>query len=498
MIRSTAIKASAQETPAADITKVAGRGTVYITASKLWFLASGAGIYLILTRLISKEQFGVYQVVTGTISIINAVIVIGTSQTVSKYISQDESKADAVKSKALRLQLAVGAGTALAFALLAPVIADYLNDSGLTNYLRLAALITLSYSFYSVYVGYFNGQKKFLTQAGLDISYSTMKLVFIVLFVWLGFGVAGGIGGFALAAACVLILSAIAAGKGERKGEVRTRDLFTFQFYLLMFTLVLNLLQKVDLLLIKALSSPDAKMASDNSGSYSAAIYIANITYQVIISATFVIFPLVSQSTFADDRELTRSYISNTLRYTLMIMAVLATLFSANAEGVMHVFFPADYQSGSPVLAIAAFGMLFFGLIYVMTTIITASGRPTVSLVIGVVTLAASAGLNTLLIPEYGIKGAATGMSASMLLGAMIGSVYLIAKFGALMPVISILRIALCSGAVYAASVAFTPASKVLIVGKLAVLCVVYAIALVAVREIGRDDLASVKKVFKK
>ena len=149
-------------------------------------------------------------------------------------------------------------------------------------------------------------------------------------------------------------------------------------------------------------------------------------------------------------------------------------------------------------LAIAAFGMLFFGLIYVMTTIITASGRPTVSLIIGVVTLATSAGLNTLLIPDHGIKGAAIGMTASMLLGAMIGGGYLITKFGALMPVISILRIALCSGLIYAASIAFTPASKVLIVGKLAVLCIIYVIALVVVREIGRDDLADVKKVLKR
>lgn len=498
MIRSTTIKAQAEDAPAADIAKVAGRGTLYITAAKLWFLASGAGIYLILTRLISKDQFGVYQVVTGIVSIVNAVIVNGSSQTVSKYISQDESKADAIKSKALRLQLAVGGSTALAFALLAPVIADYLNDSKLTNYLRLAALITLSYSFYSVYIGYFNGQKKFLTQASLDISYSTMKLVFIVSFVWLGFGIAGGIGGFALAAACVLVLSAFTAGKGERKGEVRTRDLFAFQFYLLLFTLVLNLLQKVDLILIKALSSPDALVASDNAGSYGAAIYIANLTYQVIISATFVIFPLVSQATFADDRERTRSYISNTLRYTLIIMAMLATLFSANAKGVMRVVFPLDYQAGAPVLAIAAFGMLFFGLIYVITTIITASGRPTVSLIIGVVTLAANAGLNALLIPTYGIRGAAIGTTASMFLGTFIGGGYLIAKFGALMPVISLLRIVLCSGLIYAASIAFTPESKVLIVGKLAVLCLVYVVALIVVREIGRDDLASVKKVFKK
>src|SRR6185369_3964831 len=153
MIRSTTIKASEPEAPSVDLARVAGRGTIYITAAKLWFMASGYGIHFTLPRLISPDQFGLYQVVISIVSIINAVVVTGTSQTVSKYISQNESKADSVKSKALRLQLPVGGSLALLFALLAPVIANYLNDSGLTNYLRLAALITLSYSFYSVYTG---------------------------------------------------------------------------------------------------------------------------------------------------------------------------------------------------------------------------------------------------------------------------------------------------------------------------------------------------------
>ncbi|HST23241.1 MAG TPA: oligosaccharide flippase family protein [Blastocatellia bacterium] len=498
MIRSTTIKASAEETPAADIVKVAGRGTIYITAAKLWFMASGYGIYFMLARLMSPEQLGLYQVATGVVSIINAVVVTGTSQTVSKYISQKTEKADSVKAKALKLQLPVGGSITLAFFLLAPVIANYLNDAQLANYLRLASLITLSYSFYSVFTGYFNGQKKFLTQAALDITYSTLKLIFIIFFVWLGYGGLGGVGGFALAAACVLIISAVVAGRGERTGDVPASDLLKFQAYLLLFTLVLNLLQKVDIILIKALSSDDAIVASANVAYYGAAINIANIIYQVIISATFVIFPLVSQVTFADDRARTQSYISNTLRYTLMIMALLATLFSANASGVLSVIYKDVYQAGSPALSIVAFGMLFFGLIYVMTTIITASGRPTVSLMIGAVTLMVNAGLNAMLIPAQGIKGAAIGTTVSMLLGTIIGGGYLLAKFGALMPVISILRIALCSGLIYAASIAFTSASKVLIVGKLAVLCIVYVIALVVVKEIGRDDLADVKKVLKK
>ena len=304
-----ATEESAPEASTDNIAAVAGRGTIYITAAKLWFLASGYGIHFILARLMTAEQFGIYQVVVGVVSIINAVIITGTYQTVSKHISGDEGNAGSVKATALKLQVLVGGGASLAFFLLAPVVSNYLNDPRLVNYLRLASLITLCYSFYAVFTGYFNGLKSFLAQAALDASYSTFKLGFIILFVWLGFGVAGGISGFALAAASVLAISAIAAGKASRSSAVRARDLLGFQSYLLLFTLAINLLQKTDLILIKALSSPDATAASENAAYYGAAINVANITYQVIISATFVIFPLVSQATFAKDRELSLIHI---------------------------------------------------------------------------------------------------------------------------------------------------------------------------------------------
>src|SRR5438270_8481709 len=114
--------------PPADVARVAGRGTLYISAAKLWFILSGLGIQITLARLLSNEQFGLYQVVIGIVSVINAVVVTGTSQTVSKYISQDERRADSVKAKALQMQLAVGGGLSVGFFLLAPLIAGYLND----------------------------------------------------------------------------------------------------------------------------------------------------------------------------------------------------------------------------------------------------------------------------------------------------------------------------------------------------------------------------------
>jgi stage V sporulation protein B len=142
--------------------------------------------------------------------------------------------------------------------------------------------------------------------------------------------------------------------------------------------------------------------------------------------------------------------------------------------------------------------MLFFGLLYIITNIISASGRPNVSLVIGAVTLAASAALNALLIPVYGLTGGAIGTTASMFLGVLIGGGYLLVKFGALMPGLSFLRIAACSALIYLGSLAVSPESKLMILVKLALLSLVYLAGLVISREIGRDDLTAIRKILKK
>ena len=492
---SLAIEESKSATSATDIATVAGRGTILITGAKIWFMVSGYAIAFTLARLLTDEDYGLYRVVINVVSILNAVIVTGTYQTISKYVSQEPENADTIKSKALILQLYVGGAASAGFFLLAPVIASALNDPRLTSYLRLASLITLWYSFYSVYTGYFNGKKKFGAQAALDITYSTLKLIFIVSFAWLGFGVTGSVGGFALAAFGVLVISAAIARGRARTSPAKAGELFKFQSQLLLFTFVLTLLQRVDLMLIKALSSPDARLASENAGYYSAAVDIANLTYQIIVSVTFVIFPLISKATFDGDRESTQTYIRNTLRYTLMIMTLTATLFSAESSGVLRVIYRESYQTGAGALRIIAFGMLFFGLFYVITTIISASGKPGISLLFGAVTLFVTSILNFLLIPTRGLTGAAIATTVSMCLGATFGCIYLWSRFRTLFSSTTALRLMACAGVTYAASLLLTPASRVSVIVNLMLLSLIYVISLIVSGELGRADLRLLARV---
>ncbi|MEN3332269.1 MAG: hypothetical protein V7641_1634, partial [Blastocatellia bacterium] len=62
-MQSTTTQAPTPNAPPADVARVAGRGTLYISAAKLWFIFSGLGIHFTLPRLMSNEQFGLYQIV---------------------------------------------------------------------------------------------------------------------------------------------------------------------------------------------------------------------------------------------------------------------------------------------------------------------------------------------------------------------------------------------------------------------------------------------------
>jgi stage V sporulation protein B len=481
-----------------DVAARAGRGTIYITASKLWFMVTGAALMFVLPRLVTQEEVGEYKVVIGLVSVINAVVVTGTIQTVSKFVSQTPQFADAIKGKALALQCILGGGAAAGFALAAPLVAGWLNDPSLTPYLRLAALITASYTFYAVFVGVLNGRKEFFKQAGLDAFYSTAKLALIVVVtIAAGYTLVGAISGFALAAFAVLVAAALVVGVRGGAGEapVGFRDLVQFQFALIAFLLINNLLMKTDLFLVKATISDDPQVASAAAGVYGAALDFAYIVFQIIISITFVVFPLVSEATFRADLDVVRGYVRQTLRATLVISALPAALFSANAAEVLRFVYPEEYATGAPALRIVAVGMLSFAVITVLTSVISGGGRPWVSVAIVAVTLAIAAGLNLALIPALGLPGAALATSAAMAVGATACGVYVFKRYGALVSAATVARVGAAAGAVYALS-ALVPSSRLLVPVEFVAFGFVYLALLFAVRELGRDEIDLAKRVL--
>ena len=59
---------------------------------------------------------------------------------------------------------------------------------------------------------------------------------------------------------------------------------------------------------------------------------------------TFVIFPLVSRSTFADDREATRAYVTQTMRYALILAAAMGIVLAARPAALFGVIYKPELR----------------------------------------------------------------------------------------------------------------------------------------------------------
>jgi O-antigen/teichoic acid export membrane protein len=445
----------------------AGKGLLFITGAKLWFMVAGYVIQFALPRALgSPARFGVWVAVLALISPFNNVVVTATIQSVSKFSSETAERAAAVTRAALRMQFVVGGGTAALLAVASPLIAWLLHDAALGRPLAWASGVVVCYSLYAVFVGAANGARAFHKQAALDVTFSTLRAGFVVGAALLTHMALTAIGGFVAAAATILVLAYFVVGLGPEPSEVfPAKTLVRFFLGVAAYLFIVNLLMFVDGLLLKRLvteaaaGAPDPiAVANTQEGYYGAVQAIARIPYQLILAVTFIIFPLVSKATFDKDSDKTRLYVQSTMRYSLLVTAGLAVALGARPEAVMRLFYQPEYSVGAAALAALLAGYVFFSLFNIAGTIINAAGRTRPTFVIGGITLALATVVTWAAIQLTLQKGgdallaAALATTASMAFGLILSGIYLKRTFGAFLPPLSVVRVSLAAAAAVGAA----------------------------------------------
>lgn len=520
-----------------DVARTTGRGFLVITSAKVWFMITGAIVSLGLPTIFDLTQengeiaFGVYGVVINHVSIFNMVMISGTLQAVSKLVSEVPQRAGAVLRQAIRVQLLIGLPIAAAYVLLSAPMAGLLNDGQLTPYLRLSGLIVLMYSFYAIFVGYFNGRKLFTYQASLDIGFATVKTVLVLGAVLLGMGVMGAIGGFVSTAVLITVLAGAWAWKTDRRAEsasddsIGSRDLAKrlvgYMLAVMAYTLLLNCIIRADLFIVKSMSGAadsaagavDAANELSNrlAGVYTGMVNVARLPYQAVIAITFVAFPLISQTTFEGDREAARTYIRQTLRYSLLLVAGMVVVLIAERETLVAALYPSVYAHGSAALLWLGLAMMAFALMFVSTTVLIGAGRPVASLGVAGFTLAAAVGLNLGFLhglqPGWSMlerAGLATAIATGA--GALAALAVLYRQYRAVLPPATLLRVVV-AGFIIVIVGQLTPLTdlmdgmsrslRLLVVGgKMAILAVLFYALLYMLREFGAADRARLASVL--
>ena len=435
--------------PTTKTASQAGRGVLWLSMAKIYFMGTGFLLVVFLPKLFEKlsgdttgELYGRYRVVIGLINLLNMILIGGTIQAVSKFISERETRAHSVKWQTLKIQTVVGGSLSLALFFGADAIATHLyQQPSLAFYLRLASPIVLLYSYYAVIIGSLNGLKRFFQQALMDILFASGKVGLTIAFVVAGYAIAGAIGGFLVTAAVMLTVSTLVLGRLGKGEPFPWRAIWRFEWKTLFFAFFLNGLLQVDLQLLMALAPTSLGTPESQAGVYGLALQLGQLPYVATIAVAFVVFPLISRATFEADAARTKQYVSTTNRYVYLFLAGLVVTFASEAAGIMSLpFFPQVYAAGSQMFAILSVGYLFFAMVVVSANIFTGSGSPVTSALLFAGMLALSASLNFVLIPLYGGTGAAIASSIAMAVGCVAAGLLSYHRFRTFLAPLSFLR----------------------------------------------------------
>jgi hypothetical protein len=230
---------------------------------------------------------------------------------------------------------------------------------------------------------------------------------------------------------------------------------------------------------------------------YRAVQNLARLSYQAIIAATFVIFPLVSKSTFDDDQDTTKRYVTVTMRYSLIFATAIAVVMAANPRPLLDIPYADDYATlGAPALMALALGNVAFSLFAIAGTILNGAGFTRDAIIGAAVTLTLAAVGNFIAIPRCDpgqevLVVAACTTGVAMMIGAGVCGWFLHKRLGAFVPWPALVRVALAVAAAIGVGrvIPFKPAAdarwsrprgrrRVLVAG--------------STRELGKADLRSI------
>lgn len=490
-----------------------GGGLLVITGAKLWFMVGGAFIAFGLPYLFAgmgkdgAALYGRYSDINNTLSILSMMIITGGMQAVSKWTSQfgeDRDRAQGAIWQLWGFMLIVGIVVGGGFSLAAPWLAEARGVPELSSAYQATGGVLFAYALYVVFIGILNGTKRFKAQALYDAVFTTLKVGFILGAVVLGFGVTGAFVGFALAALTIMLCAAFFVRLGEKGIRSPAKEIYGYALQVMAYTLVFNLIFKLDLLMLK----PAAFVALGSSesdrlmGIYNLALQVSRLPWQVTIAVTFVIFPLLSEATFAQDEEKSRTYITQTLRYLLILVGAACAGLFALPQTVTQLF-PSSYNEMGVALLWTAPAYLCFTLFNMSNTLLMSAGKATSAFVIGLCSVGVAAGLYWLTlysqwltqpttVLEY-IRVAGQVALFTFALGLLMGLFRLYQLFGASLPLSTSLRVLISSALLWLCGQQIQSQSKIMLLLCLIGLGVLFFVFLYLLGEWTTDEKATFK-----
>jgi len=373
----------------------------------------------IIVRLLGSAKYGDYAFLLGVISLWGRFVHGGLNDGVRKYIAEDR---DDVKWKSQVLGFYTRIGTLLVGFTLGLVLMalhiGYLEDilgSDLVSFFPLIGLLV----FVRVY---HTAMRSALMGEGLERISEPIRVIERLLFgvtgialVYVGFGVNGVILGHVVGSLTAAFVSFYYVLKNFNIRYViripdtgfPRRKLIFFNVYSTLLLLLSLSLYNVDILLLRPL------VGSQPTGYYKAALTIVHFLWFVPIVSQMVLLHSASELWSQNNRSAINSMSSKITRFTLLFTLLVAMGIGALARPFLTIYFGQEFTASVIPLLLLIPGTASFAVARPIYAVGQASGELAPLMISTGIGAGMNLGLNLLLIPRYGMNGAAVATSLS-------------------------------------------------------------------------------------
>lgn len=363
---------------------------------------------VVIVRALEPSAYGDVSIALAILGFGATFGMVGLNQGIPRFVSryEDPREIRGVWVSGLVVALAVSALLALVAGLNAGAVAAALFESpdaeGLTTLfliavplvvgtrISVAAIRGLENTSYMIY--------------SKNLLYPAVRIGLLVVLLGAGYGVTAAAYAYIVAAAVTFLVATLLLNRLVAiVGPVRThvRELAAFSAPLVVSTVLSVLLTRTDTVML-GYFRPSSEVAL-----YGAAYPLAGGMLAVVSAFGYLYLPLASRQDAEGDRDAVRDIYQVTAKWAFLLTFPIFLAFVAFPGDVLAAVFQPAYRAGAPALALLSVGFFTSAAMGRNRETVSAFGYTRWILYANTVAYALNLGLNLLLIPPYGITGAA-------------------------------------------------------------------------------------------
>jgi len=379
-------------------------------------------VTILLGRYLGADNLGLYRMTSTLYGITMLVAAMGIPRAIIKYVAEYKENINGLNqivSSGVITSLFLGIGFSLLFYLSSGIFSEIFNMPGLSGLLKL---LSPSFPFAivsGVLLGLLNGLREMKKYTVAVIVQSVLMLAISAILIYWGFGVAGVVIGLVLSSvgSCLYLLW-VCRGYLDitfRNYIQTTKEVLSFGWKIVAGNAINQINYNADIILIGYF------LTAMDIGYYAVALGLSRFFWIIPQAIQKITSPATSEYWAKNNHAALQKMINKSMKYTACILLPIGLVIGFFTRDIITFIFGNEFVYSALSLQILVIGAVILGIIMAIGGSIAGVGRPDIGLKIVCISATTNIALNILLIPNFGIIGAAIATTTSLLVHTCLG-----------------------------------------------------------------------------